>query len=165
MNIDFSGTLGVISDFKPGTYFFTRSNGTTFLGLTTIYGNDLGAVVFNRAFRPDELFPCILTAQFFVGTGLVKLPDAFLAPDVSLTGLHFASEHEDGPGSLTISPRSMFLRVVRRKEAFFYVNVASGEVVPASPGGIEIPRWSIKLTRKSEAVETLFNFDGPKPLP
>ncbi|MGY3238199.1 hypothetical protein ACVWZ4_001144 [Bradyrhizobium sp. USDA 4472] len=50
---------------------------------------------------------------------MVELPDAFLAPEVSLAGLHFASEHEDGRGSLTISTCGIFLHVVRRKEAFW----------------------------------------------
>ena len=29
MEIDFDGTVGILTDFKPGTFFFTRDNQRT----------------------------------------------------------------------------------------------------------------------------------------
>lgn len=55
------------------------------------------------------------------------------------------------------------MRVARRREGFFYVDLKSGEVSSSRPGGIEVPRWSIKLPSKVSEHQTLLKFDGPSP--
>jgi hypothetical protein len=164
MDVDFDGHVAALEDLNAGTFFVTRSNEHTMLGISTIYGHDKAAVLFNQAFRPDEPFPCIVTSHYFGGTALIALPAAFLLPALSHVDLQFTSTQQDGPGALKISGDKVIMRVARRAEGFFYLDIKSGSISTSYPAGIEIPRWSIKLPGRNNSVAALFDFAGPQPI-
>jgi hypothetical protein len=164
VDIDFSGSVAVIDDLQPGTFFITRNNELTTLGISAIFGHDKAAVVLNHGFKPNEHFPCIVMSHYFGGAGLIALPTIFLLPSLSIDGLQFSSTHQDGPGALTISGDKVIMRVIRRAESFFYLDVKSGVLSTSIPSGIEIPRWSIRLPGRSNSLTTLYDFAGAKPL-
>lgn len=164
MDIDFDGTVQTVDTLTDGDFFAFRNHERMILGLRTTYGGDASAVLLNMAIKPDEPFPSIATAQFFGGAPVIHLAKAILLPDLSEVGLDSRSDVADGPGTLFISPTGISMRVARRREGYFYADVSTGSVTHSRPGGIEVPRWSVRLKSKAGADQTIINFTGPKPV-
>jgi hypothetical protein len=166
MDIEFQGgKIGILSDLKPGTFFVTRSNEFTIFGLSAVYSGGIAAVVLNQASKNGELHPNIVLEGSIGGTATIELPTAFLAPSLSLAGLHYSSTQREGPGALKVSNDKIVMRVARTGEGFFYLDVRSGVIATSIPPGVEIPRWSVKLPGRQNTETTLIEFDGPKPIP
>lgn len=165
MEIDFGGKVGILADFKPGTFFVARDNERTTIGMAAAYGNDSMAVLINRAVNPTDPFPSLVMGQHLGGMALIGLMSAYLVPSISKPALEFSSAQQDGPGSLILTEDKMLMRVARRTEGFYYLDVSTGSITPNRPSGIEIPRWSMRLPEKVGSALTLFEFDGPRPMP
>jgi hypothetical protein len=162
--LDFDGIAGDINEVQPGDFFIMDTPAAPILGIKSKYGGEFGAVLLNTPYGTDEPFPCVVTADVLARGELIKLPKAFIAPALSLSALTFKSDVQDGPGSLTVSRDGVFLRITRRRSGFFYLDVGSGEIVSHAPVGTMVPRWAVKLPRYGSTIETVFQFDGPKPL-
>jgi hypothetical protein len=164
MDIDFDGTVGILTDFKPGTFFATRDKERCIFGISAVYSDSPTAILFNLAVKPDEPFPSMVMANFLGGIGLISLKDAYFVPSLSRSAMEFSSTQQDGPGSLILTKDKIVMRVSRRNEGFFYFDVSTGLIELNWPAGIEIPRWSVRLSERSGSALTLFEFDGPKPI-
>jgi hypothetical protein len=165
MEIDYDGKVGILADLDPGIFFVTRDNERTICGISSVYGGKPAAILFNLGVRPDEPFPSMVMADFLGGQGLVGLKDAYFVPSLSHSALEFKSAQKDGPGCLTLTKDKIFMRVFRRDEGYLYYEVRAGSVATNRPTGIEIPRWSVKHLQRDGTALTLFEFDGPKPIP
>lgn len=139
MNIDFEGSLKTIDELAAGDLFVMRDNTRRMFGIRATYGAEPAAVILNMAIKEADPFPCVATGHFLGEQALIHLAKAVLVPDFSEAGLDFRSEVADGPGTLFFSPDRICMRVARRREGFFYVDLKSGEVSSSRPGGIEVP--------------------------
>jgi hypothetical protein len=164
MDIDFDGRVGILTDFMPGTFFATRDKQRTIFGISAMYSDDPTAILFNLAVNPTDPFPSLVAAQFLGGMRLIGLMGAYLVPSLSQSAMEFSSKQQDGPGSLILTADTMFMRVARQTDGFFYFDVNTGLTVVSSPSGIEIPRWSVRLPERGGSALKLFEFDGPKPV-
>jgi hypothetical protein len=159
MKVDFTGAVGTIENLRPGAFFVSRDNQRSFAGIRAVYGsNEVAAVLLNLAVNADEHFPSLVQGGFLGGQDLIEVSEAALRPCLNDQSLQFTSETTDGPGSLIFGQDRIWMRVARRWDGFFYLDVRSGVIDANRPPGIEIVRWSIFL-----ADEVLFRFDGPKP--
>jgi hypothetical protein len=133
MDIEFQGKIGTLSNLKPGTFFVTRKDEFTIFGLSAVYSGGAAAVLLNQAFKAEEQYPSIVTEGYLGGAGIIELPTAFLAPALSITGLQYTSTQRDGPGALRVSNDKIAMRVMRRAEGFFYLDVRSGAIATSPP--------------------------------